>query len=284
MRLPAILVVNQRHAGKGDSARRRSLLLWLWLLVGAAWAVTLLAVVTRHTEWGDHHYLLQASGLPFVSALGLFLASWQLMILAMMIPAIAPLLRRMTSSAHNAANPRGSLAMCLAGYDLVWMAFGGAALCADALIHWLVASWLWLGAHDTIMATGLLVLAGVYQFTPQKARFLMACQTEVSGFSPSQRVDMARLDAACRAGARSGCSHLGSCWALMLAMFGVGMGSLVWMMALACVMAAEQLNGPRAIALRWSVGVIFLALAALTLALPAALPGRFGLVGLLLFR
>ena len=69
----------------------------------------------------------------------------------------------------------------------------------------------------------------------------------------------------------------------MLAMFGVGMGSLVWMGALTGVMVAEQLGGPRASALRWSVGVILCALAILTLALPATLPDRAGLIGPWLF-
>jgi predicted metal-binding membrane protein len=283
MRLPAALVINQRDSGKGSPAYRWRRLLWPWLLVGTAWAVALLAVFTRHTEWGDHHYLLQTSGLPFVSALGFFLASWQVMILAMMVPSMTPLLRLMTSAARTSASPPGSLAMFLAGYDLVWTAFGCAAFLGDALVHRLVASWSWLGIHNAIIATGLLAVAGAYQFTPRKTRFVMACQGEPGGFSQSHRTDMTRLDTACRAGVHNGFSHLGSCWALMLAMFGVGMGSLVWMAALTGVMVAEQLRGPRASALRWSVGAIFCALAVLTLALPATPPGRFGLAGPLFF-
>jgi predicted metal-binding membrane protein len=257
----------------------------LWLLVGAAWAVTLLAVFTRHTEWGDHHYLLKASGLPLISALGFFLASWQLMILAMMAPSLAPALHQM-SGARTSARAPGSLAtflLFLAGYDLVWAAFGCAAFFGDALLHEFVEKWSWLGSHDAIIATSLLALAGAYQFTPRKVRFLMACRDETRGFSQAQRADMTRLDAAGRAGARTGFTHLGSCWALMLAMFGLGMGSLVWMAALTGVMLAEQLFGPRASALRWSVGVLLCALAALTLALPTAPSGRLGLAGPLFF-
>jgi predicted metal-binding membrane protein len=200
------------------------------------------------------------------------------MVMAMMVPSIALPLRRMTG-----AIPPGALAMFLAGYDLIWVAFGCVALLGDALIHRLVENSSWLGAHDTLIATGLLALAGAYQFTPRKARFLMACQAEANNASRSHGMDMARLDTACRAGARHGFAHLGSCWALMLAMFGVGMGSLVWMAALTGVMAAERFVRPRAHALRWSVGVVFFALAVLTVALPAASPGRFGLAGLLFF-
>jgi len=236
--------------------------------------VTLLAVSTRHTEWGDHHYLLQASGLPIVSALGFFLVSWQVMILAMMVPSLTPLLRQMTSGDGVSTRAPGAIAMFLAGYDLIWTAFGCVAFFGDALIHNLVEKWSWLGSHDTIIATGALALAGVYQFTPVKARFLRVCQ------APSQRTDMTCLDDACRSGAGAGCSHLGSCWALMLAMFGVGMGSLVWMAALTGVMTAEQFLRAHALTLRWPVGLIFCALAVLTVALSAAPPGRFGLAGL----
>jgi predicted metal-binding membrane protein len=274
MRLPAPLIINHPDSGKRVSIRQESLPFCPWLLVGTAWAVTLLAVFTGHTEWGDHHYLLHDSGLPLFSALGFFLVSWQVMILAMMIPSLTPLLRQMTSGVPKSTRTPGATAMFLVGYDLIWMAFGCVAFFGDALVHALVENWSWLGAHDTIIATGALALAGVYQFTPGKARFLMACQ------APSQRADMTGLDAACRAGAGAGRAHLGSCWALMLAMFGVGMGSLVWMAALTGVMASEQLLRSRALALRWPVGLIFCALAVLTV---AETPGRLGLAGLLPF-
>ena len=259
MRLPAALLINQRDATNDALKRRWNSLLWLWLFVVAAWAVTLLAVITRHTEWGDHHYLLQSSGLPFVSAAGFFLASWQVMILAMMVPSIAPLLRQVARA--NATSP-GALAMFLAGYDLVWTAFGCVAFFGDVLLHRLVESWSWLGIHSAIIATVLLAVAGAYQFTPRKTRFIMACRGELGNHSDAHATDVARLDTACRSGARAGLLHLGSCWALMLAMFGVGMGNLMWMVALTGVMLAEQLSGARA--LRWSVGAVFLALAALT--------------------
>lgn len=277
MRLPAPLFIDHRDQEKPDQTYRGSLPFWPWLLVVAAWAVTLLAMLTRHTEWGDHHYLLRDSGLPLFSALGFFLVSWQVMILAMMVPSLTPLLRQMTSGVPESIRAPGAIAMFLAGYDLIWTAFGCVAFFGDALIHSLVENWSWLGSHDTIIATGALALAGVYQFTPVKARFLTACQ------APSQRADVSRLDASCRAGAGAGRAHLGSCWALMLAMFGVGMGSLVWMAALTGVMAAEQFLRTRALALRWPVGLIFCALAVLTVALPAQTPGRLGLAGLLPF-
>lgn len=277
MRLPAPLFIDHRDQEKPDQTYRGSLPFWPWLLVVAAWAIALLAVLTRHTEWGDHHYLLRDSGLPFFSALGFFLVSWQVMILAMMVPSLTPLLRQMTSGVPESTRALGAIAMFLAGYDLIWTAFGCVAFFGDALIHSLVENWSWLGSHDTVIATGALALAGVYQFTPGKARFLTACQV------PSQRADVSRLDASCRAGAGVGRAHLGSCWALMLAMFGVGMGSLVWMAALTGVMAAEQFLRTRALALRWPVGLIFCALAVLTVALPAAPPDRFGLAGLLPF-
>jgi predicted metal-binding membrane protein len=275
MRLLAARPMIQRDSGNRITTYRWSLPLWLWFLVGTAWTLTLLAMLTRHTEWGDHHYLLRDSGLPLFSALGLFLASWQVMILAMMVPAIAPLLRHMTSGVPESTMAPGSIAMLLVGYDLIWTGFGCAAFFGDALVHGLVENWSWLASHDTIIATGALALAGVYQFTPGKARFLKACQ------APAQRADVTRLDAACRAGAGAGRLHLGSCWALMLVMFGVGMGSLLWMVALTGVMAAEQLLRTRALELRWSVGLIFCALAVLTVALPAAPPSGFGLTGLL---
>lgn len=55
-------------------------------LVIIAWGIILFAFSTHQTALIDHDYLLRVSHLPWLLALGLFLASWQIMTIAMMLP------------------------------------------------------------------------------------------------------------------------------------------------------------------------------------------------------
>src|SRR5262245_8673460 len=79
----------------GRAATRTSLgAYWPWALVGGAWGAALLATLTNHSELINHDYLLEHSGLPWLAALAVFLACWQVMTAAMMVPSSLPILQR----------------------------------------------------------------------------------------------------------------------------------------------------------------------------------------------
>ena len=63
-----------------------------------------------------------------------------------------------------------------------------------------------------------------------------------------------------RLGLRHGLFCMGCCWALMLVMFGVGVGSLAWMSVLAGIMVIEKTT-PRGKLLSPVVGIAMLVLA-----------------------
>lgn len=237
---------------------------WPWALVLAAWAIALLATWTHQSYLINHDYLIQESGLPWIAAFLFFLICWQVMIGAMMLPSSLPLV----SWRMRPIRPQqSSIAVFLAGYALMWTAFAAAAFLGDTGIHLLVNHWSWLALHSWVIGATSFALAGVFQFSPFKQRALRACRN-------------ARHRQACPAGAevrdawRLGRHHgrccLGSCWALMLLMFGVGVGSIIWMAVLAGVMVAEKVM-PGGRWLSPVVGVAALLLAALWLAHPAGL-------------
>ena len=70
---------------------------------------------------------------------------------------------------------------------------------------------------------------------------------------------------------RHGVTSVGCCWTLMLVMFGIGVGELVWMVALTLVMASESAisDERRSRHIRQAIGIALLLLAALWLAHPA---------------
>src|SRR5262249_22071643 len=101
------------HFGR-TSRRSEDRTYWSWVLVGCAWGVVLLAMVTGQTRLIDHDYLLEQIGLPWAAALAVFLLCWQVMIAAMMLPATLPILSRDMPTMRGPAQ-----AVFLTGYALV---------------------------------------------------------------------------------------------------------------------------------------------------------------------
>jgi len=84
---------------------RRAIVWWPWLLVAAAWGVLVLATLTHTTFLLDHHYLLQASGLPWLAAFEIFLLCWQFMTVAMMLPSSMPMVHLVVYAGRRQAHP-----------------------------------------------------------------------------------------------------------------------------------------------------------------------------------
>jgi predicted metal-binding membrane protein len=245
--------------------RRRAPLHWPWVLVATAWAVALLAALTHQTYLIDHDYLLEQSRLPWPATLAIFLAGWQVMTVAMMLPSSMPMIYMMIHASRQQARPRAVQVAFLAGYASVWTAFAVAAILGDSLVHGLVDRWPWLDGHSSLIGALTFAVAGAFQFSPLKERCLTACRSPFGFFVRYYRKG---VGAAWRLGLRHGAFCLGCCWALMLVMFGVGVGSLAWMAVLAGVMVVEKtVRGGR-----WLspvVGIALVLLAAVWLIQPA---------------
>ncbi len=109
----------------------------------------------------------------------------------------------------------------------------------------------------------MLILAGVYQFTPLKYYCLDKCRSPMS-FILGHWHGYAEAQQAFALGAHHGLFCVGCCWSLMLLMFAVGVGSLGWMLVLSVVMAIEK-NMPWGRRLSVPLGVALLAWGALML-------------------
>lgn len=230
---------------EAPSVLRWTAILGPWCVIVGAWVVLLFAFSTQQAAFLDHDYLLRVSHLPWLLVLLLFLLSWQVMIAAMMLPSLlSPLvaLQRLPGMLwlHQAR--------FIAGYAAVWTLFALGAFIGDTFVHWLVSSWWTLYTHPWLISTTLLLLAGVVQFSPQKCASLERC-----------RRDALCLHAATpwRGGLRYGWSCLGSCWAMMLVMFGLGMRSLPLLCLLTAGVLLEK-TGVVGKRLRPLIGIAFL--------------------------
>jgi predicted metal-binding membrane protein len=208
-----------------------------WSVVLLAWAVGLVAALTGQHERGAHHTLSHQGALPDVGTIAIFLAGWQVMTAAMMLPSSLPMIGSFARVSRRQAHPRLALTAFLAAYFAVWTGFAAVAFAVDAGLNDLVTGWAWLAERPWLVPGVVLVLGGAFQFSPLKERCLDACR---SPFAFIWQSYSRGLRAAWRLGFRHGLFCLGCCWALMLTMFAVGINSLIWMVALAGVMLIEK--------------------------------------------
>ncbi len=243
----------------------RAPVIWPWFLIFAAWTVALLAVLTKQTYLISHTYLLTQSHLSWLAALVVFLASWQVMTVAMMLPSSMPLVYIVVHASQRQRYPWAMQAAFLAGYAVVWSVFALVAFLADTLVHWLVSNWFWLYMHSWLIGATVFAIAGGFQFSLLKEHCLKQNRSPLSFF---MRYYQKGVGVFWHLGLCHGVYCLGCCWALMLVMFGVGVGSIVWMAVLTGVMMIEK-TYPGGLRLRLLFGIVLLLLAAFWLVLPA---------------
>ena len=263
-------------------AERRAPILWPWVVVAVAWSLAILAVLTGRSYLVDHHQLMDGHymymgghymrmgglHLPVPVALAVFLASWQVMTAAMMLPSSLPMIYMMIHASRQQMRPRLTQAAFLAGYGAVWSAFALLAFFGDDLLHHAETASPWLNDHPWLVGALTLAVAGCFQFSTLKERCLKQCRTPFSFFVRYYRRGVGN---AWQLGLRHGMFCLGCCWALMLVMFGVGVGALTIMGLLAGVMLVEKAV-PGGQHLSPAIGMALLLLALVRVADPGRLP------------
>jgi predicted metal-binding membrane protein len=201
-----------------------------------------------------------------LGTLGWFTSVWAVMMAAMMLPSLAP-----TAAVYAALARRQPSRVLLfaGGYLLVWSAAGVVAYGLFKLGKSLFANALAWHSGGRWLATGVLVLAALYQLTPYKRAFLLRCRSPMRFLSTTWRDSGAGAFAM---GLRSGGWCLGCSWALMAALFALGVMSLTWMALIAGLVAVEKV-GPWARTAKRATAGVLVVLAIAILALPHELPG-----------
>lgn len=209
----------------------------IWALAALGWTVSIWLVVHGSASAGFHDRVLEGSEGPLAQELLAFLAVWVVMLAAMMLPTTLAMARMFTAVSANQPRPGPARAAFYAAYLAIWSGFALGALAGDYGVHGVVERWAWLGAREPLVLGATLALAGAYQLSPLKDACLRACRTPLGMITQHYGQGAA---GGWRVGVRHGLNCLGCCWALMLVMFATGVGSLLWMLALAAVMLAEK--------------------------------------------
>lgn len=174
------------------------------------------------------------------SVLAATFAMWAVMMMAMMLPSVAPSASLyMTLTRRRDPNRSTTMAaMYIAGYVAPWIAYAAPA----ALAQWALTRQMLLDpmaeSTSALLSALILISAGAYQFLPMKNACLTRCRSPLGYFMTEWRDG--RLGAF-MLGVRYGSFCVGCCWALMAVMFVVGTMNLAWMALLSLVVLGEKL-------------------------------------------
>jgi predicted metal-binding membrane protein len=188
------------------------------------------ALTPRFSRWSPAHFLFM-------------FAMWGVMMVGMMTPSASPMIliygqvARQARTLGRAFAPAGWFA---AGYLLTWTLF---ALVATAAQYGLERGALltpMMTSANKFFGAGVLIAAGLYQWTPLKDSCLAQCRTPLSfvqrhgGFRPE-------ILGSLRLGALHGAYCIGCCGALMALLFVLGVMNLFWIAALMILVLAEKI-------------------------------------------
>ena len=240
-----------------------------FVLLGALLALAVVAWLVTKERMGTMESM-PGMGL---GALGYFVTVWVVMMVAMMFPAVAPtvLTYDRLREGHRARG-EGAVAeatpLFVAGYLAVWAMAGLAAYALYELVRAIDPAFLAWDEAGRYVAGGVIVAAAVYQLTPLKRACLARCRTPMI---LAERWRDGRAGAL-GLGIRYGTWCLGCCWALMAALFALGVMSLGWMALITVFIVAERLL-PWPSAARGAVALSLLALGLGVAFFPADVPG-----------
>lgn len=167
---------------------------------------------------------------------------WAVMMVAMMVPSAAPtvlLYSTVVKNKNGGSPPPFATTFFTSGYLIAWTFFSLLAttiqwgLSEAALLSPKMAS------ASPYLAGGLLIGAGIYQWTPLKNACLSHCRSPLEYLSGHWRKGPG---APLFMGLHHGTYCLGCCWALMALLFVLGVMNLLWVAAIALFVLVEKLT------------------------------------------
>ncbi len=177
-----------------------------------------------------------------LGSFGWFAGVWAVMMAAMMLPSLVPMAAAYGQRARGGAavvTPHSltGTTLFVIGYLLPWVLAGAVAWVVFEGVRNLDPSFLHWDAGGRYVAAAVLAGAALYELTPQKATCLTHCRDRRL-LVRDWHVGPA---GALRMGAEQGAYCIGCCWALMAALFALGVMSITWMIVIAALIAIEKL-------------------------------------------
>jgi predicted metal-binding membrane protein len=179
--------------------------------------------------------LMDVSG--WAASLPLFVTMWVVMMVAMMFPAVSPVVLLFDRWRRGRQRSVATTIAFVAGYLIIWSVAGVFAFAA------IVALDLQIDSSTTAVRVGgaVLVVAGIYQLTPLKSVCLTQCRSPLSLIMEHAQLLGEGVRGPLQVGIKHGGWCIGCCWALMAVLIALGVMHLGWMAAVATVILAEKI-------------------------------------------
>ena len=190
-----------------------------------------------------------------ISIFPLFLM-WAEMMVAMMIPSAGPMIlvfARVNRQRQLQQRPFARTGLFVFGYILVWTAFSLAAATAQWVLHGTALLSAQMKSASPVAGGGLLILAGLFQWTPWKRSCLDHCRSPLTFLLTEWREGPG---GAIVMGLRHGAYCTGCCWLLMALLFVAGVMNVVWIAVITIIVLLEKLT-PQRFRLNVITGVLF---------------------------
>ena len=166
---------------------------------------------------------------------------WAMMMVGMMLPSAAPmtlLYAAMVRKNSERGTALPAVWIFAGGYLLVWTAFSLGATVLQVLLEELRVASSMMVSTSKWLTGGILLAAGVYQWSPLKNKCLAKCRSPIEFIAGHWRAGSL---GALRMGAAHGLYCVGCCWALMLLLFVGGVMNILWVALIAGLVAVEKL-------------------------------------------
>ena len=208
---------------------------WILALSLVGWA--LLAWMALDMGHPLAQLMMPASSTWTTANLWVILCMWAIMMAAMMLPSALPAVMTFARLCERGGEHPRFLAF-VGAYLLVWTGFSVAATATQWVLQ--LVDWVnpMIVSNSAGLSGSLLLIAGVYQFSPLKRVCLSNCRTPMGFLLGEWR---AGVRGAIVMGLRHGCFCLGCCWALMVLLFVGGVMNIAWIAALSIAVAIEKM-------------------------------------------
>ena len=185
-------------------------------------------------------------------------AMWSVMMVAMMTPSTAPMILMFAGINRRRQKqqvPYVSTSVFLLGYLVVWAAFSVLATAAQWGLHAVSLLSPMMVSTSPVLGGTLLLIAGIYQWTPLKHACLSKCRSPL-GFVLNEWRE-GRWGAFLM-GLKHGGYCTGCCWSLMALLFVAGVMNLLWVGAIAGFVLLEKV-APAGQRMGQAAGVLMIA-------------------------
>ena len=208
-----------------------TILSWLWL-----WLMPMESHAAGH---GGGH------GNPALTGMGSLFIMWLVMMVAMMLPIVFPwamAFSRTSMQKYEGPDKKPAAFKTsgfLAGYFSIWILFSIAGAAGQWLLREKAGISAESGMAGSLSGIVIMIVTGLYQWSPLKASCLKHCRSPLLFFLTSWKEGKS---GAFIMGFKHGLFCLGCCWALMTLTFFFGVMSLGWMAIITLLLIIEKMT------------------------------------------